>query len=278
MLNHDITTIQTLLENNQWTDAIRVIENSPEPLTDEQLETLAWCYSRSGQYEKAIRRYDELLQKNPNIAKWHYGKGYQYYMQQCWTKAVDCFSDALSIYPDYFVVKYRIAYAYVQLSGNTKQWSKDTFWKAIHHLEDCHKIYSSFSSEDKKSQAATYAKVCTLHGKMIMASDHYIDKAIDLLRRARELNSDNDINYQLAKALYLKKLHTEALEILPETDKPYYIAELRSQILSDTGKHDESNRILLRLTRFRTKDYLFRRIAENYLAMEKLDEAEERNV
>ena len=49
---------------------------------------------------------------------------------------------------------------------------------------------------------------------------------------------------------------------------------MRSQILSEIGKYDESNRILLRLTRFRKKDYLFRRIAENYLAMEELDEAE----
>lgn len=274
MSTNDTSTIRDLLSKNQWIDAIKVLENFPEPLPDEQLATLAWCYSRAGQYDKSIRRYDELIQRQPSIAKWHYGKGYQYYMQQHWAKAVDCFSEALALFQNYFVVKYRIAYAYVQLSGTTMQWSKDSFWKAIHHLEDCHKIYSSYSADDKRNHSATYAKVCALHGKAIMASDHYLDKAIDLLRRAREIKPDNDISYQLAKALYLKRLYSEALDLLPETDKPYYFSELRSQILSEIGKYDESNRILLRLTRFRKKDYLFRRIAENYLAMEELDEAE----
>ena len=80
-----------------------------------------------------------------------------YYMQQHWAKAVDCFSEALALFQNYFVVKYRIAYAYVQLSGTTMQWSKDSFWKAIHHLEDCHKIYSSYSADDKRNHSATYA-------------------------------------------------------------------------------------------------------------------------
>lgn len=266
--------IKDLLDNNQWLDAIALLENLTAPLTDEQLATLAWCYSRASRYEDSIRLYDELTQRQPKIAKWHYGKGYQFYMQQDWEKAVDCFLKALSLYQNYFIVKYRIAYAYLQLSGNTMQWSKDSFWKAIHHLEDCHKIYSSYTPDEQRTHSTTYAKICALHGKAIMASDHYLDKAVELLKKARAIKPDNDISYQLAKALYLKKSYTEALELLPEIDKPYYFPELRGQILSDIGNYDESNHILIRLTRFRKKDYLFRRVAENYLAMEKLDEAE----
>lgn len=69
MSTNDTSTIRDLLSKNQWIDAIKVLENFPTPLPDEQLATLAWCYSRAGQYDKSIRRYDEALFCNtPNPA------------------------------------------------------------------------------------------------------------------------------------------------------------------------------------------------------------------
>ncbi len=61
---------------------------------------------------------------------------------------------------------------------------------------------------------------------------------------------------------------------LPKSDKHYYVPELHSQILSDSGKYQESNEILLKIITFRKKDYLFRRIAENYLKMSMVNKAE----
>lgn len=271
MSPHDI---EKLLADNQWLDAIKLLERIPEPRTNEQLSAMAWCYSRSNQFKEAIKIYNELIKRQPENAKWHYGKGYQFYMQKNWIEAIECFLKALSFYPNYFVVKYRIAYAYLQISGNTMQWSKDSFWKAIHHLEECHVIYSSYGEAEKKQHDATYAKVCVLHSKAIMSSDRYVDKAIELLKRAQVINPNDDICYQLAKALFLKKSYEEALEVLPQKENPYYFPELRSLILSNAGRYSESNKILNRLTQFRKKDYLYRRMAENFFRTNQLDKAE----
>ena len=263
-----------LLDNNQWQEAINLIESTTSPLNDDELSSLAWCYSRLGKYDLAIKLYDEMIERQPQKAKWYYAKGYQFYMQKNWQNAIEFFSIALSLHDTYFVVKYRISYAYIQLSGNKMQWSKDSFWKAIRHLEDCHKIFATYSLEEQQKAASTYADICALHGKTIMTSERYLDKSIELLKKAIEFKDDNDFKYQLSKAYYSKKQYAEALSALPSVDKPYYIAELKGQILSKCEKYDESNRILLSLIKFRKKDYLYRRIAENYLRLGNVDKAE----
>lgn len=266
--------IEDFLNNNQWNEAIQLIKTIPLPLSDEETAALAWCYSRNAEYENAIKLYDDMIQRQPQKAKWHYGKGYQFYMQKDWENAIENFSTALSLLENYLVVKYRIAYAYLQLSGNKMQWSKDTFWKAIRHLEDCHKIFSSYTPDEQKKHVATYADICALHGKTVMASERYLDKSIELLKKANDLKADDDFKYQLAKAFYLKKQYDDALEALPKSNKHYYVPELHSQILSDSGKYQESNEILLKLIKYRKKDYLFRRIAENYLKLHVIDKSE----
>ena len=264
-----------LLKENKWKDAIEYFSRINTPLNDEMLSTLAWCNSRAGNYDLAISQYDEMIKRQPQMAKWYYSKGYQYYMLKQWQEAIALFENALTLYKDFFVVKYRLAYAYLQISGTTMQWSKDSFWKAIKQLEDCHKIYASYPEETKCAEKSTYADICALHGKTIMASERYLDKSIVLLKQANELKpNDNDFIYQLSKAYYSKKFYDEALEILPNIDKPYYIPELRSQILYDIGEYSKSSTILFNLTKFRKKDYLFRRIAENFIKLNILDKAE----
>ncbi len=267
--------LNSLLKDNKWDECIQYISDLPTPLNNELLGTLAWCYSRAGNYSKAIMLYDEMINREPQKAKWRYAKGYQFYMQKDWENAITNFSEALDLYKDYFVVKYRIAYACLQLSGVTMQWSKDTFWKAIRHLEECHQIYSTFDDAEKKRQASTYADICALHGKSIMSSEKYIDKSIELLKKANELKSDNDLQYELAKAYYLQKNYEKALDTLPNIQKPYYIPELKSQILTSLGKYADSNKVLIGLVKYRKKDYLYRRLAKNYLLLGKLNEAQE---
>ncbi len=267
--------LDCLLKENKWEDAIEYLSNIKTPLNDEMLSTLAWCNSRAGNYDLAISQYDEMIKRQPQIAKWFYSKGYQFYMQKKWQDAIDLFENALKLFKDYFIVKYRLAYAYLQISGNTMQWSKDSFWKAIKQLEDCHKIYDSYPEETKFKERSTYADICALHGKTIMASEKYLDKSIALLKKANDLQpNNNDFKYQLSKAYYSKKLYDEAMKVLPNIDKPYYIPELRSQILYDNGEYAKANAILFNLIKIRKKDYLFRRIAENFIELNTLDKAE----
>lgn len=268
--------LQECLDGNRWEDAIMYINKLEGPLSEDILEKLIWCYSRAGMYQEALEKCDDLIYRQPNKAKWYYFKGYQFYMQKQWQMAVDSFVKAIELYADYFVVKYRLAYAYLQIAGTDKQWSKDVFWKAIKQLEECHKIYASFNSEERHKNSSIYANICALHGKAIMLSEKYLNKSIELIQVAISLQNDNiDFKYQLAKAYYIKKDFDKALSALQGNKRPYYVEELKSQILSEKGDIRGSNKILFDLIRFRRKDYLFQRIAENYLILGRIDKAEE---
>ena len=39
-----------------------------------------------------------MIQRQPQKAKWYYGKGYQFYMQKDWENAIENFSTALSLF------------------------------------------------------------------------------------------------------------------------------------------------------------------------------------
>lgn len=266
--------LNILLEKCKWEDAINYIDNLSIEHDDELSSKLAWSCSRAEKYDRAIEIYSKLIQKNPQFAKWYYARGYQFYMKSDWQAAIDDFSEALRIKPDYFKVKYRIAYALLKLSGNNQQWTKDTFWKAIKHIEDCHQIFENFDEVNQKNNSSTYADICFLHGKTIMASEKYIEKSILLLEKANELKCDNDFKYELAKAYYCNGCYEKALEVLPNTKKPYYIPELKAQILTALRRFDDSNNILFSIIKNRRKDYILRRISENFLYLTQYKKAE----
>ena len=268
---HDL---QLLLDSNEWNAAEKFINSMENNSSLEIKECLAWCYSRQEKYNEAIAIYDELLLEQPNNARWLYSKGYQYYAQKDYVIAVQYFEKALEIYPQFFKVKYRIAYALIQLSGAEKQWTKDVFWKAIRHLKDAHDIYKGYSEEEQGKNKSTYADICFLHGKTLVNSPKYIDIAIEMFEKALFLKKDIDTQYQLSKAYYNKGEYQKALNNLPqEVRPPYYVLELKSQIYTDMGMIDEANRVLFSILKFRKKDYLYQRLANNFLIKEQNEEA-----
>ena len=261
-------TLQQYLISNEWENALNFLESTKEQLGDDLLERKAWCCSRLEKYPEAIEIYRDLLSRQPNNAKWLYSLGYQFYAQKNYSKSVEYFERALEIYPEYLKVKYRIAYAYLQLSGTENQWTKDVYCKAIKHLKDSHIIYSNYSLDQKEKDKSTYADICALHGKTMLNSQKYIDNAIELFYLSLSLKYDEDVQYQLAKGYYLKKDYQGALDNLPKSNKPsYYVLELEAQILTDNQKYEESNKVLFRIIKFRRKDYLYQRIANNFLSI-----------
>lgn len=268
--------LQKLLDECKWDEALTFFKEYDTSFTDELTEKLAWCYSRTEKYNEAIRIYDSLLQKEPDNARWHYSRGYQFYAQKNYATSVKNFEKALEIYPNYFIVKYRLAYAYLQIAGIERQWTKDIFWKAIKQLNDSHKIYENYSQEEKEKNNSTYADICSLHGKTIISSQNYLDMGIEYLKTSLKLKNNNDVKYQLAKAYYLKKEYELALKELPQEGKlPYYVSELKSQIFADSGKIEEAIKILLNLLRIRKKDYIYQRLANYYLVLSCFEKAEE---
>ena len=272
--------LQKLMNDNEWDASISFIKKQSEPLTDELLESLAWCLSCAKKYEEAKKAYSELVIRKPTQAKYHSAMGYQFYATNEYKAALEHFERALELHPTYFKTKYRAAYSFLQLAGEFMQFTKNEFWKAIKHFEDCHSIYGDYDEETAKRERSTYAKVCFAHGKALIPSTRHIEKSISMLIKATELKPDErDYKYNLAQAFFSKGSYKEALELLNQmaiAGRPeYYEHELKAQILSTTNEFEKAIQVLLSLTKWRKKDYLFQRLAENYLALGNLEKADE---
>lgn len=265
--------IDSLLQSNEWNKAISLIQTKNDVSTNKELlQRLGWAYSRIENYNKAITCFEKLIEIEPQMAKWHYMKGYQFYMQNEWNESIIEFLKALELYPKYLIVKYRLAYAYLQITGTYLQYTKDTFWKALGQLKECHKIYKDYSIEMQEKEKHIYFDICFLHGKIIQEMNNKQEEAVELLNTALSLKQDEDCQYQLAKTYFIMKKYDKALEELPHNNK-YYVKELEANIYAELGKFKESNSILLKLIKYRKKDYIFCKLAENYLQNDIIDEA-----
>lgn len=264
-------SIKNALENNQWGEVVKLINEKPK-LDNELLSTLGWALSRLGKYDEAIDCFEKLIKEDPNSAKWHYMKGYQFYMQKNYENAVNEFLLALDLYPQYLVVKYRLAYSYLQIAGAYLKFTKDTFWKALGQLKECHKIYEKYSTDQQEKEKSTYFDICFLHGKTIQDMNGKQKESLILLKRALSIKDDEDCKYELSKTYFIAKELDKALECLPNSSK-FYVKELKANILSEQKKFENSNSILLSLIKQRKKDYLFAKLADNYVQLGEIIEA-----
>jgi len=268
--------LETMLKEKRWEDGIALLEPCQESLDIEPLEKLCWCYSRAERYADAIKVSEELIARQPSTAKFHYFKGYQFYAQKNWVAATEAFLKAIELYPDYLIVKYRLAYAYLEIAGKFKQFTRAEFWKAVDQLDGCHAIYEKYDKEHAEKHKRTYADICCLHGKAIMPSPQHLNRAIELLTKATTLKTDVNYQYQLSQAFFVKGDYAAAMDSLPSSsiDIPFYVHELKAQILAEQGQTDDAISVLLRLVKTRRKDYLYQRIATYYLRQNNTTQAE----
>lgn len=265
--------IDNFLQNNEWDKAISHIQTEKDIFTNKELlQKLGWAYSRIENYNEAITCFDKLIEMEPQMARWHYMKGYQFYMQNKWNECIVEFLQALELYPEYLVVKYRLAYAYLQITGTSLQYTKDTFWKALGQLKECHAIYEKYSKEFQEKEKQTYFDICFLHGKTIQEMKDKQEETVNLFNTALSIKQDADCQYQLAKTYFIMKRYDEALEMLPH-HKKYYVKELEANIYAELRNFKESNSILFKLVKYRKKDYIYCKLAENYLQEDKIDGA-----
>lgn len=240
-----------------WTSAIAVYQQlyaqTPTLLV---ISKLAWCYSRNSNFKEAKAECAKLVEKEPQNPKWWYMYGYQFYMEKNWDEAIKHFEKALECNPEYFVVLYRISYAYLQLAGEYLKLTKSEYWKAIGYLEKAHQVWKLLSVERKEVERSTYYHVNFLHGKALMLIPNHNDKAIRLFKQALILKDDADCRYNLAKALFYDEQYEQAKQVLPKEQK-YYVVELAANIEYKMGNTDEALNIVLGLLQKRTKDYLF---------------------
>lgn len=240
-----------------WASAISIYEQvysqSPSILV---ISKLAWCYSRNNNYEEAKVECEKLLEKEPDNPKWWYMYGYQFYMQKNWSEAIQYYEKALELDPEYFVVLYRISYAYLQVAGEFLKLTKSEFWKAIGHLKKAHQVWQSFSVEKKEAEKSTYFHINFIHGKALMLIPNHNNEAIRFLEQALLLKDDTDCRYNLAKALSFDKRYKQAKQVLPKEQK-YYVVELEAEIEYHLGNYNQALNIVLKLLQSRPKDYLY---------------------
>ena len=265
---------QQLEEDAQWAEAaaqyVLLLKDEPTPAI---YERVAWCFSRAGRYEDAIKYLRILHELKPNSAKWPYMIGYQYYCQKAWPQAIEWFEKALDKFSEYFIVKYRLAYALVQSAGNYKQLTKAEYWKALGHLKDCHRLWEAFNDNKKQRERQTYFNINFLHGKVLMNLPNYRNEAIKLFQAALEIKpKDEFTKYNLAKTYYLDGEYRKAKKYIPESNH-YYIVELSAYIDAKLGEYEKTISGINNLLHKRKKDYLYRFLAEVYLLMNDFKEA-----
>lgn len=274
MDSEHVIKARELEEKSMWAEAAHeYLEALAIHNTKEISEKTAWCFSRAGQYDEAIKLLGPLFNSETQIAKWPYMIGYQFYCKQDWAKAVEWFEKSLVINPDYFVVKYRLAYAYVQLAGKYKQLTKAEYWKALGHLKDCHKLWEIYSNDKRQKENSTYFSINFLHGKILMDIPDSRAKAVTLFQKALSIKPDDiSTQYNLAKTFYFLGQYKEAKQYLPPGSQ-YYITELNAYIDAKLGELNSAINQINHLLQKREKDYLYNFLAEVYLLNSDIDNA-----
>lgn len=274
MNEKNVEYAQKLEKEKKWEDAakqyIRVLDDDPSPAI---FERIAWCLSRAGKYNDSIKYLQTLHELEPESAKWLYMIGYQYYCQKEWKRAIEWLEKALEKHPDYFVVKYRLAYAYIQDAGNFKKLTKAEYWKALGHLRECHRLWITFDENKKNKERHIYFEVNFLHGKILMDLPNHRKKAIKRFQAALEINPEDEFTlYNLAKTYYLDGDYEKAKEVLPDSNQ-YYVVELAAYIDAKLGEYEKAISAVTKLLSIRRRDYLYRFLAEVYLLCDNLEEA-----
>ena len=230
-----------------------------------------WCYSRAEQYDLAIEQFDKLITVENDNPKWHYMKGYQFYMQKKYVESIECFDKALALKEDYFVVLYRNAYANLQVAGEFMKLKKAEFWKAIGLLERAHAVWGDFSDDDRKKEKGTYFDINFLHGKALSGISNYNTKAVNCFKDALAIKEDIVCRYNLAKTYYCMGEYDLAWDNLPDSHE-YYIKELKAYLLAKRGETESAIKLLESLLRKKEKDYLYVVLATIYLSLNRFNE------
>ena len=235
------------------------------------LSKCGWCYSRAEQYQVAIEQFNKLIDIENDNPKWHYMKGYQFYMQKKYIEAIECFDKALELKPDYLVVLYRNAYANLQVAGEFLKLKKAEFWKAIGLLERADAVWINLSDEDKNKEKGTYFDISFLHGKALSGISNYNAKAINCFKDALAIKEDVVCRYNLAKTYYCMGQYDLAWDNLPDSHE-YYIKELKAYLLAKRGDNESAIKLLESLLRKKEKDYLYVVLATIHLSLNKFKE------
>ena len=266
---------QEHINHSEWKEAILLLEEArmQEPGNPYVLGPLAFCYSRLKQYTQATELYERLCELQPNVARWPYGLGYQYYDQQQYAQAIEYFDRALEIEPNYIVVLYRKGYALSTIKGKEGQ--------ALTTLERCREAYRALpdgKSQDRERK--NYADACYQQGKLFLTVGN-LRLAKERLQEAADLKrDDSDVHYALGKTYLETEAFDQAIDTLKTAQRlskqpKHYILDFLARAYAGAGQLQEAIRVYEQMPpAIRNRPYILRNMGNVYIQLEQWNKAE----
>lgn len=252
-------------KQNQWTQAADLYTKVLAQAPDNQLakEQLAWCLSRSKNYEAAIALYQDLWHLQPTNPQWAYSIGYQYHEQEQWQTAIQWFDKALNLSPDFVVVLYRKGYAHFKL-GQVQE--------ALRAFDRCRACWKALPEGPRKEKDRKNCAKAAYHQAEVMIENprQIIDAfngAIGLLEEAIELDPKNHhAHYLYGKALLASGRADQAVAAFAEADRLQpdqdYVLDRWGQALAHLKQFDDAEQVYQRIPLHRCKDYILRNLGQ----------------
>ena len=95
----------------------------------EELIQLGTASAMAGFFSDAIKRFDQIIQANPNYANAYFNKGRALFLQKKFDEAIESYQETISVQPDYYQAYNNIGWTY--LAKNEPEKSIDYFKKAL---------------------------------------------------------------------------------------------------------------------------------------------------
>lgn len=265
-----LTAGERAINENRWPEAVKWLAKATElvPADTAVLGKLGFCLSRNQEYQRAIEVFTDLSMREPKIARWPYMVGYQYYMQSQWAEALRWFDQALGIQSTYLIVLYRKGYTHLRMEQLTE---------AERAFKSCLTIWEDLPPEAQQEKRSSYSDVCFQLGKLYLKQGLTF-KARRCLTLAVEHDPDHaDKRYELGKCLLQTGQANEAIKELRHADTLNagvdYVIDRLAQAYIAIGDLTEAEQLYSRIAPCRRREYVLRNLGILYLKQNRYEEA-----
>ena len=265
-----LTAGERAINENRWPEAVKWLLKATElaPADTAVLEKLGFCLSRNQEYRRAVEVFTDLSTREPRVARWPYMVGYQYYMQAQWAEALRWFDQALSIQPTYLIVLYRKGYAHLRMEQLTE---------AERAFKSCLTIWENLPPQGQQEKRSRYSDACFQLGKLYLKQGLAF-KARRCLTSAVEHDPNHaDKRYELGKCLLQTGQAKEAIQELRHADTLSpgidYIIDRLAQAYIAIGDLTEAEQLYVSIPPYRRREYVLRNLGILYFKQERYEEA-----
>lgn len=265
-----ITAGERAINENRWPEAVKWLVKATEliPADTAVLGKLGFCLSRNQEYQRAIEVFTNLSTREPKVARWPYMVGYQYYMQSQWAETLRWFDQALSIQPTYLIVLYRKGYTHLRM---------EQLPEAERAFKSCLTIWEALSPEAQQEKRSSYSDACFQLGKLYLKQG-FTFKARRCLSLAVEHDPDHsDKRYELGKCLLQTGQANEAIKELRHADTLNagvdYVIDRLAQAYIAIGDLTEAEQLYSRIPPYWRREYILRNLGILYFKQERYEEA-----